>query len=344
MNITCSIINNSKITIQDFSYLDIGARGFHIDWLNHLGKKLRYHAFEPDKTECEKLNSSTKNLKGIFKYYPVALSDKIDKTKFYVTEDEACSSLYRPDKNINEYFNLRGKLNIKSELEIKTTTLNQWKINENINCIDIVKIDVQGAELDILKSGSSILDDVIAVYSEVEFIKVYENQPLFCELNNFMEQKGFLLYDIRKIKAKRKNVKEDFFTKGQLVWGDAIYLKDIRNILKELNNEEDILNKILKYIIINEYFEIMDYSVYLIEYVIENNILKKELYRAELIILKNQIVSKYSITKNLRRIDKFFLYIIKRKGINNLINYTQRITELERYSKLGIHQKYFWKE
>jgi len=61
---------------------------------------------------------------------------------------------------------------------------------------DIIKIDTQGYELEILKGGKETLKYAEFVLLEVSFLDVYVNAPLVTEVLNFMDDCGFVVYDI----------------------------------------------------------------------------------------------------------------------------------------------------
>ena len=59
---------------------------------------------------------------------------------------------------------------------------------------DVVKIDVQGGELNVLKGAGSLLDAVQLIQAEVWFLRRYgEGTPLFHEIAEYLNAKGFLL-------------------------------------------------------------------------------------------------------------------------------------------------------
>ena len=57
----------------------------------------------------------------------------------------------------------------------------------NINNIDFIKLDIQGGEPNALK-GAKSLNKVLGLEIEIEFHKIYKNQPLFSDINTFMRK------------------------------------------------------------------------------------------------------------------------------------------------------------
>jgi FkbM family methyltransferase len=61
---------------------------------------------------------------------------------------------------------------------------------------ELLKLDVQGYELEVLKGASSILNDVEVIIMEISLIQLIPKAPLFHEVISGMHDKGFRLYDI----------------------------------------------------------------------------------------------------------------------------------------------------
>ena len=55
----------------------------------------------------------------------------------------------------------------------------------------LLKLDVQGYELQALRGGRELLDRVDAVLTEASFVAFYEGQALFDELNQWLNEAGF---------------------------------------------------------------------------------------------------------------------------------------------------------
>lgn len=61
---------------------------------------------------------------------------------------------------------------------------------------DFIKIDTQGYELEILKGGNNTLNKAEFILLEVSFLDIYKNCPLANDVLDFMNNKGFVVYDI----------------------------------------------------------------------------------------------------------------------------------------------------
>lgn len=78
-------------------------------------------------------------------------------------------------------------------MEVETTTLDLALGKPDApQAPDFLSIDVQGAELEVLKGGRNIVEqDVVAIQLEVEFIELYRDQPLFTDILRHLEKAGF---------------------------------------------------------------------------------------------------------------------------------------------------------
>jgi len=60
----------------------------------------------------------------------------------------------------------------------------------------LIKIDVQGAEIDVLQGASTILAETEFVILEVSLFEFFKGGPQFSDVIAFMKDKGFVCYDI----------------------------------------------------------------------------------------------------------------------------------------------------
>lgn len=60
----------------------------------------------------------------------------------------------------------------------------------------LLKLDVQGFELEILKGGESLLSRAEVILTEVNFLDIHENVPLAAEVVYWLNERNFVIYDI----------------------------------------------------------------------------------------------------------------------------------------------------
>ena len=239
LNLLVEFIKQTGINIS-FTIIEIGALKLNkekesfYELLDYFPSS-KIIGFEIEKDVCEKMNSES--LKGI-KYYPYALGKANEKRKLYITQHPMCSSLYKPNETFNKLYNNLEVTNLKDEIEIDTITLDYFIDKHDIGNIDFIKIDVQGAELDIFKGASNALKNVLNIVCEVEFIDVYENQPLFGDICNYLSQYNLMFNKFLGLAGRAiKPVKLDnnLNKPSQHMWSDAVFVHHILKI-HDLNN------------------------------------------------------------------------------------------------------------
>src|ERR1700740_820321 len=88
-------------------------------------------------------------------------------------------------------------------------------------------LDTQGSELEILQGAKRFLStSIVALKCEVEFSPLYEKQPLFGDVDRFLRECGFVLFDLSRSRYRRENFPRHALTRGQLLWGDALYFRE----------------------------------------------------------------------------------------------------------------------
>ena len=70
-------------------------------------------------------------------------------------------------------------MRLKSKSTVKTVSLDRFVRDNALGSIDFLKMDLQGAELDILRGATRTLSSIVVVHTEVNFVQMYRDQPLF---------------------------------------------------------------------------------------------------------------------------------------------------------------------
>jgi FkbM family methyltransferase len=300
------MIGNNILANNPLWIVDVGASGGIDPRWAKFTSSYKGILFEPDPREYDLLKSkSGKHLIVINS----ALSDSVNIVDFHLCEKQQASSVYLPNTDFLGNFPDVKRFDVINVIRIKTDTLNNQLKKNDIGEIDFIKIDTQGYELPILKGGGDYLDNAIGLELEVEFAPLYKNQPLFNEVDSFVREKGFELFDIRRYYWKRKESVNNGSQKGQLVFGDALYFKSPERVL--LTNgitQEKIIRSICVYLV----YGYSDLARTLLNNANSKGLLTKEVYDAVSI---NQLkFEKRSLTPNFRgkrRIQALFEKIAK---------------------------------
>ena len=264
------IIKKNKLNCN-FSIIEIGA--LQIDSKKEPFYELleyfpssRIYGFEIEKEVCDKMN--LESLKQIT-YYPYALGKTNEKRKLYITQHPMCSSLYKPNEDLNKLYNNLEVTKLIKESEIETISLDFFAEKYEVIDIDFIKIDVQGAELDIFQGATKSLQNVLQIVCEVEFIPLYENQPLFGDVCNFLKKNDLIFNKFlglagRSLKPIMLNNNPNLAS--QHMWSDAIFIKDIQKL--ENTSNEKLIKLSLLACVYNSY----DLSYYILSYYDKKNL------------------------------------------------------------------------
>ena len=126
-----------------------------------------------------------------------ALSDRNGEARFEINRSEASSSLLPIDPRNSKWFG--RDLTVASSISVPTMTLPELMTRENLENVDLLKLDLQGAERLVLTGGADALDRVRVIYAEVFFAPLYAGAWLFWEMNEFLSGRGFKLCGLSNI-------------------------------------------------------------------------------------------------------------------------------------------------
>lgn len=245
--------------------VDVGASGgLEPNWQS-AEKYLQIIGFEPDEREFSNLEKTANNNVKYVKYLNTGLYKEKTSLDFYLTKKQQTSSIFKPNREFLDKFPEAERFDIVGSAKIETDTLDhQFKIN-NIEGADFIKIDTQGSELFILQGATeTIRNYVFGLEVEVEFVELYQNQPLFADVDSFIRKEGFQLFDIQGGYWKRTIGKDYGKKRGQLIFGNALYLRKSEAFNEVIDKIQDNIakkSKALKAISICVLYGYYDYAL-----------------------------------------------------------------------------------
>lgn len=167
--------------------LDIGANvGEWSDMIKGIWPQADLFLFEADKVNTDILNK-----KG-YKYFIALLGDEEKNVDFF------CCPSARFQTG-NSIFKEKTHHYTGDRLEIRTVqmkTLDTIVSNNEINNVDFIKLDIQGAELLALEGGKNTLSKAEVVLLEVALLEYNEGAPMLSEVVSYMDNAGFQAYDV----------------------------------------------------------------------------------------------------------------------------------------------------
>lgn len=222
--------------------VDVGCRwGLGEQWSKL--PNVRLIGFDPDPEECERLNRAAGGNRRVT-FVPVALGAEPGEATLHLAAEPACSSLYPPDEELAKRRPGLGLISQVGREQVGIETLDAWCSANDVERVDFLKIDTQGAELDVLKGAEKTLATVRAVELEVEFNPIYLGQPLYSQVDTFLREHGFVLWRMADLThyglpgglSTFPTTETLYFDHpepsrvqgagGQLFWANAFYVRD----------------------------------------------------------------------------------------------------------------------
>ena len=128
-------------------------------------------------------------------------SNKCTKKLYVLNKRPESSSMYEPDNKSLTIYDFEEKDFhlfdvIKTEM-VECDTLSSSLKELNVNTLDYLKIDTQGAELEILKGLENYRP--LMIKCEVQIFPMYKKEPCWTEVTDLLYKLGYMLSDWRKI-------------------------------------------------------------------------------------------------------------------------------------------------
>jgi FkbM family methyltransferase len=181
--------------------------------------------FEPQQEELDTLNKA----KGANEtYLPLVIGDGKAHT-LHICTASGMTSLLKPNVPVLELFHGFAQwAKVTRTEKVKTVRLDDVPETEGM---DYLKIDIQGAELMVLENAKKRLKRAVVIHTEVEFLPLYTNQPLFADVAQFLQTQGFMLHRLQPMVSRSLKpvlVRDNAYAGlSQHVWADAIFIRDI---------------------------------------------------------------------------------------------------------------------
>jgi FkbM family methyltransferase len=127
-----------------------------------------------------------------------AVSDKNGQINFYSIDPEKTETTWLDgNPGASSLFKASGGYHLEKYVQDKvivdTTRLDTFLSTNSIKAVDVLWMDIQGAELMALKGLGSSIELVKVIHTEVEFSEIYKGQPLFEDIKEFLLANNFCM-------------------------------------------------------------------------------------------------------------------------------------------------------
>ena len=182
------------------------------------------YGFEPNPDALARLNAAKGQNET---YFPNAVYNGAEQ-ELRVCESQGMTSLLEPNINLLSYlhgFPEWGK--VVERISVPTVRLDDFTEIKNL---DYLKIDIQGGELEVFRNGTNRLKECLVIQTEVEFLPMYEGQPLFSEVELYLRELGFTFHKFFPLVSRIVQpmlVNNNIYSElSQATYADAIFIKD----------------------------------------------------------------------------------------------------------------------
>lgn len=193
---------------------DIGANeGQFIEIILRLIPQVHVYSFEPLKELFLKLSERFKSNTNV-KLFNLAIGNGNGIVKFYKNDFLPSSSLLEIATLHTDAFPHTKNVNA---VEVEMKTLDELIKKCEIKGKVLLKIDVQGYEMQVLEGAKRFINIIDVIIVETSYYELYKDQPLFEEIFLFLNNKGFKYYgNLEQIYDKRD---------GKILQSDSIFIK-----------------------------------------------------------------------------------------------------------------------
>ena len=155
------------------------------------------YSFEPIPSLAEKVKENTRNYSNIsvIEKALVGNANKVSLVHTFSDSNSAhgSSSLLQPA----DHLKIAPEVQFNEITSVDCMTLDDWYQISELQTIDLLWLDVQGAELDVLRAGRIALRNTRVCHLEVSRKSLYLNGATFRDIKSFMKQMGFKAVAVR---------------------------------------------------------------------------------------------------------------------------------------------------
>jgi FkbM family methyltransferase len=181
----------ASVDLRSALVVDVGANeGAFSAGVLGVAPQARILAAEPGPGPRERLRARIGDRPNV-EIRDVAVAAESGTATFHLTAHDHNSSLHAPREESRDTIDAGWQ--VVQELEVRTVSLDELVGDRTA---DVLKIDVQGSEMDVLAGGERALAHARAVLLEMNFFSQYEGDATFNVLHAEMDRRGFDLVNV----------------------------------------------------------------------------------------------------------------------------------------------------
>ena len=172
----------------------------------------KVYSFEPNPEVQEEFKERTQKFNNIY-LQPVACGAEKKEAVEYVDEHKGAASSLLAMSNLHKReFTKTGE---SHSVNISVVSLDEWIRHNNMPIPQLLKMDVQGYELEVIKGSIKILEKVEYIWCELSFKELYDDGSTFSSIHSKLSTLNFELVDcVDLVRSKSSD---------QLLYMDGIF-------------------------------------------------------------------------------------------------------------------------
>ncbi|HEY7187259.1 MAG TPA: FkbM family methyltransferase [Vicinamibacterales bacterium] len=266
-----------------FFLIDVGCSGGIEKRWDVFGDRLRAVGFDPLISEVDRLNSVNTRPSVLYEAAFVGCADydarfprdmrkdpTSPRTLFDRTSAAAAQSRQQMSY-IQEVFNSSAPL----VLSTRRVVLDEYLPPGEREQVDFIKVDTDGHDIEVVLGATGIMDagGLLGLHVEAQFQGPHhELANTFSNIDRVMRSHGFSLFDLSTNRYSRAELPATFVydiaaqtVSGQLMWGDALYFRDLAAPLYEKAWRYTVTpERVMKLACLYEHFGLADCAAELI--------------------------------------------------------------------------------
>ncbi len=242
--VTQKLVTAGLFHKDNFFLVDIGVSGGIEQLWRVFADQLSAVGFDLLANECARLNEAERSENISYHAYrvtsevPLQLEEDEKNNKIWSNQPFPRTSACRAQELLNTSgYEMYSGERTNIVLTEESTSLDRFLLERQIDAVDFIKIDTDGHDYEVIRGAKNTLQEreVLGLFVECQFHGLaHPEANVFSNIDTLLRDHGFSLFDIEVYRYTRSCLPGKFVHEipaqtrtGQVLWGDALYLRDV---------------------------------------------------------------------------------------------------------------------